>query len=127
MFKNLEIFQMAGAMARHAETRQTMIAQNIANADTPGYKARDIASFAEIYRTQDSSTMRTTRAGHLTGSSQPNDTRIVAGEGSESPNGNNVSLETEMVKAASVRQEHDQALAIYQASLGILRSSLGRR
>ncbi len=127
MFKNLEIFQMAGAMARHAETRQTMIAQNVANADTPGYKARDIASFAETYRTQDASTMRSTRAGHLTGSSQPNDTRIIAGAGSESPNGNNVSLETEMVKAASVRQEHDQALAIYQASLGILRSSLGRR
>jgi len=71
--------------------------------------------------------MHATRAGHLTGSTQPYDTRIIAGAGSESPNGNNVSLETEMVKAASVRQEHDQALAIYQASLGILRSSLGRR
>ncbi|WP_457647680.1 FlgB family protein [Profundibacter sp.] len=127
MFKNLEIFQMAGAMARHAETRQAMVAQNVANADTPGYKARDIASFAETYRTQDASSMRATRAGHLTGSTQSYDTRIIAGAGSESPNGNNVSLETEMVKAASVRQEHDQALAIYQASLGILRSSLGRR
>ena len=127
MFEKLEIFQMAGAMARHAETRQTMVAQNIANADTPGYKARDIASFAETYRTQDTSAMHATRAGHLTSSTQPYTARTIAGAGSESPNGNNVSLETEMVKAASVRQEHDQALAIYQASLGILRSSLGRR
>jgi flagellar basal-body rod protein FlgB len=127
MFKNLEIFQMAGAMARHAETRQTMVAQNIANADTPGYKARDIASFAETYRTQDTSAMHATRAGHLTGRSQPNDTRIIAGAGSESPNGNNVSLETEMMKSVENTGEHKRAMAIYKSSLNILRLSLGRK
>ena len=127
MFKNLEIFQMAGAMARHAETRQTMVAQNIANADTPGYKARDIASFAETYRAQDASTMRTTRAGHLTGSSQPNDTRLIAGAGSESPNGNNVSLETEMMKSVENNGQHKRAMAIYKSSLNIMRLSLGRK
>ena len=127
MFKNLEIFQMAGAMARHAETRQTLVAGNVANADTPGYKARDIASFADTYRGQDSATMRITRSGHLGADHQTFAAQIIAGSGNESPNGNNVSLEAEMVNSASVRQEHDQALAIYQASLGILRSSLGRR
>jgi flagellar basal-body rod protein FlgB len=44
-----------------------------------------------------------------------------------SPNGNSVSLETEMVKAADTQREHDLALAVYGKSLDILRASLGRR
>lgn len=128
MFEKLEIFQMAGAMARHAATRQTAIAENIAQADTPGYKARDVASFADTYQDTSGMKMRTTRAGHLMGSSASAPVaRPIAGTGSESPNGNNVSLEAEMMKAVEVKGHHDRALAIYQSSLGILRTSLGRR
>lgn len=129
MFEKLEIFQMAGAMARHAATRQALVAQNIANADTPGYKARDMASFAETYQ-DDTGGMqiRATRAGHLTGSSSfSSSSRVIAGAGSESPNGNNVSLEGEMMKATEISGHHKRALAIYQSSLGIIRASLGRR
>ena len=50
MFEGLEIFQLAGATARHAAARQAVVAQNIANADTPGYRARDVADFAETWR-----------------------------------------------------------------------------
>lgn len=129
MFEKLEIFQMAGAMARHAATRQALVAENIAQADTPGYKARDVASFADTYQSQtDGMQIRATRAGHLTGSTASSASpRIIAGSGSESPNGNNVSLEGEMMKAAEITENHERALAIYQSSLGIIRSSLGRR
>ena len=44
-----------------------------------------------------------------------------------SPNGNNVSLEGEMLSAAGVRKDHDLALTIYRSSLGLFRTSLGRR
>ncbi len=129
MFEKLEIFQMAGGMARHAAARQSMVAQNIAQADTPGYKARDLASFADTYKDQTGGMeIRATRAGHLMGSSAYSSTpRVIAGAGSESPNGNNVSLEGEMMKATEISGEHRRALAIYQSSLGIIRASLGRR
>jgi len=133
MFEKLEIFQMAGDMARHAATRQTLVAQNIAQADTPGYKARDLASFADTYKDQSGGMkIRATRAGHLMGSTAQSSTlsstpRVIAGTGSESPNGNNVSLEGEMMKATEISGHHKRALAIYQSSLGILRTSLGRR
>ena len=42
------------------------------------------------------------------------------------PVGNTVSLETEMMKAVEVRHDHEMALSVYQTSLGILRTSLGR-
>jgi len=123
MFEKLEVFQMAGAMAKHAAARQALIAENIAQADTPGYKARDIASFSDTYRSSNESlAMRATRSGHLADSALPQ-YRITETAG----NGNSVSLETEMMKSAVVRQEHDMALAIYKSALGVLRSSLGRR
>ena len=129
MFEKLEIFQMAGAMASHAASRQSMVAQNIAQADTPGYKARDLASFADTYKDQAGGMqIRATRAGHLMGSAAYSSTpRVIAGSGSESPNGNNVSLEGEMMKSTEISGEHRRALAIYQSSLGIIRASLGRR
>ena len=129
MFEKIEIFQMAGNLARHASARQDTIAQNVANADTPGYRAKDIQTFSQTYRSDASvDSMRTTRAGHL-GAVGPENLNYSSYETDDpvSPNGNSVSLETEMVKASEVRQQHDMALSIYSKSMDILRSSLGSR
>lgn len=129
MFDKLEIFLMASGLARHATSRQNVIAQNVANADTPGFKARDIKSFSDTYRNGGANlTMRSTRADHMRiqggqiGSLQSFET-----DDPISPNGNSVSLETEMVKASEVRHEHELALSIYSKSMDILRASLGSR
>ena len=47
MFQSLDILRMAQAYATHAATRQQAIAQNVANADTPGYRARDAIPFSD--------------------------------------------------------------------------------
>ena len=46
---------------------------------------------------------------------------------SAKPNGNAVSLEAEMVKGASIRQDHQMALSVYSKAIEILRLSAGRR
>jgi len=130
MLDKLEIFQMAQAMAQHAGTRQAAIAQNIAQADTPGYKARDVASFSETYRAQDGGAgQRATREKHLTGNADRYEPEIITltNSGSQSPNGNTVSVELEMMRAAEVKIQHDTALTVYRSSLDILRTSIGRR
>ena len=53
MFEKLEIFRMAHAMSVHAGARQAVVAQNMANADTPGYAARDVQPFKEIVESGD--------------------------------------------------------------------------
>ena len=128
MLNKIEIFNMAQAMAQHAATRQTAVAQNVANADTPGYRARDVASFAETYQTQTSQGLRATRSGHfLPGEERFSaQTRISATPGTESPNGNTVSLEQEMLNATDVKRQHDMALTVYSSSLNILRTTIGR-
>ncbi|NVK45750.1 MAG: FlgB family protein [Rhodobacteraceae bacterium] len=129
MFENLDIFKMASGMARHAVTRQEVIAKNIANADTPEYRAKDIASFADTYDTTPSDTkMRTTRAGHMLDSTAMQaGYDLVDAPGATSPNGNTVSLETEMMKSSQVRHEHELALSVYKSSMNILRTSIGRK
>lgn len=125
MFEKLELTKMANAMAERAGARLGVIAQNVANADTPEYKAMDLPSFAETY--QDSGTaMRASRPGHLTAddaASAPLPHRI---KGTGAPNGNTVSLEQEMVKTAAIRQDHEMALAIYRNTSDIIRASLGK-
>lgn len=128
MYGKLDIFQMAQGLATHASARQNAIATNVANADTPGYRARDIVPFAQAYQSDPTDTgLRTTRAGHMSGTASAGQTfQQIDRPGPASPNGNTVALETEMMKAAEVRLDHEMALSIYQTSLGILRTSLGR-
>lgn len=128
MFDNLALLRMAGQMAQNAALRQSAVAQNVANADTPGYKAVDAPSFAETYRENQGLTLRTTRAGHLGGSDDGQSAHLSQRKdpGTESPNGNTVSLEREMVTAARLKAQHDTALAIYKTAQSILRTSLGR-
>jgi len=124
MFEKLELTRMAQGLASHAGARLGVVAANVAHADSPGYKARDLPAFAETYA--DGAQMRVTRDGHL-GASEAGtaEARIVSSPGS--PNGNSVSLETEMVRGVEVRQQHEMALAIYRNTSEIIRTSLGRR
>lgn len=125
MFEKLEITRMAQSLAAHSGARMAVIAQNVANADTPGYKAKDLPGFAEVFATDDSH-MRATRAGHLTAASMAAMPAAETANGREAPNGNSVSLEGEMVKSVEARQNHDMALAIYRATSDVIRASLGR-
>ena len=121
MFDTPEIMRLSQAMARHAAQRQVVISQNVANADTPGYRARDVAPFAAYL--QQTGVMDSLRAGQL--HTLPS-ARVSETAGSMSPNGNSVSLEQEMMRAAEARQSHDLALAVYGSARGILRTALGR-
>lgn len=124
MFEKLEIVRMAQSLAAHSGARMSVIAENIANADTPGYKAKDLPSFAEVYA--EPGQLRATRPGHIGTGTAVSTPPSRASRGHEAPNGNSVSLEAEMVKSVEARQNHDMALAIYRATSDVIRASLGR-
>lgn len=132
MFKDLGIFKMSHAMAVHAGQKQAVAAENVANSDTPGFKARDIAPFASTYVTSSqvsvSLEQKATRTGHLNGASGSVMPQISTDEtATASPNGNTVSLEAEMLKSLSAKRQHDRALAIYKSAMTILRTSISSR
>lgn len=118
MFESLDILRMAQSFAAHAATRQQAIAQNIANADTPGYRSRDVVPFTEYWRMTNAHAGATPTPDAVT--------RPEAHPASMSPNGNSVSLENEMMRAVSARQQHEMALGIYSTTRDLMRAALGR-
>ena len=127
MLESLSITRMAAALADHAATRLDLIARNVAQADTPGYKAVDLPDFARVFEDSAGGTLRATRPGHFTSAMTASEPVPQQSAGEASPDGNTVSIAREMVKSASVRQEHEMALAVYSSTRDILRASLGRR
>lgn len=115
MISNLQIFQIYGAMARHAAESQKISATNIAHADAPGYKASEIESFdAFLARTMQ------TGGGLETGF------KISPSASLSDPNGNNVSLEREIFNSADAMGQHNLALTVYTKSIDLMRTALGK-
>ena len=128
MFEDLRMVQMASNVARHATVRHRVVAENIANADTPGYRARDVQSFANYVN--ESFTARANRPEH-TGSLHLDPAAMRTKEFEvrtmqASPNDNSVSLEDEIVKSTETRGQHAMALAVYRKTAEFLKTSLGR-
>lgn len=125
MFDELEMFRLSGALASHAGLRSETAARNVAQADTPGYRALRVGAFdALMAGASDASVMRATRPGHLGGAAEAFATREA--EAAVLPNGNSVSMEAEMADAARARMDHDMALSVYRSGLTLLRASLSR-
>lgn len=119
MFNDLKILHTASLMARHAVERHSQIAENIANADTPGYKAKDLEPFSQAYARSERTAIENGGAAFRA--------ERVATPGAASPNGNTVSLEDQMSRSAATTRDHDTAITIYSKTLSMLRSSLGGR
>jgi flagellar basal-body rod protein FlgB len=127
---DINTLSLASALAAHAAARQQVLAENVAHADTPGYRARDIADFAAIVDSQQGAfAARTTRPGHIPFGADARgfEPREQTALGAETPNGNSVSLEDQMMRSAEVRQGHEMAIGVYAKSLEILRAAVTRR
>lgn len=127
MINDVNILKLASSMARHATARHQLLSQNIANADTNNYKAKDLERFSDAY-----ARMAGRPDGKLDGASldrlDKSQYKIEALTGNDlaSPNGNTVSIEDQMMRSAETQQQFDAAIAIYKKSIDILRSTLGR-
>ena len=101
----LTLFGLASRHAQWATTRQAAIAGNIANANTPGYKAVDTEPFSALLDKSGASIARTSSRHLDVSGASASATKTTAGGGWEtSSNGNTVSLEQEMLKADEVQR-----------------------
>ena len=57
----LALFRLAEQRLAWLDRRQEVLAQNIANADTPGYAARDLPAFAKVLAIRGTSPARSAR------------------------------------------------------------------
>ena len=107
------------------DDRQRVIAQNVANSDTPGFMARDLKAptdFAEAMRTGGGLKMVATNARHIAPPGQAARFDSLKSPDSETTlDGNSVVVEEQMLKMAESRMAYDAAIGLYQKSMTMLR------
>lgn len=127
----IPLFSMLRGRLGYLSERQKVIAQNVANAETPGYVSQDLKPFGfqaqmQAQRAPGPTAMAATHAGHMAPRNERRGAgaayKPVATPGSETTlNGNAVVLEEEMLKMSDARMNYDAAIGFYQKSLNILR------
>ncbi|WFE91883.1 flagellar basal body rod protein FlgB [Roseibium porphyridii] len=128
---DLPLFQAIKSKMRWHQTRQGVLAENIANADTPGFGASDVKAFSfsdHIGRETFGLATSTTKAGHISTSiSGVGSAKIVKDDGFEvTPSGNNVNLEEQMMKLTENQMDYQAATTLYTKSLGLIRTALSK-
>ena len=117
------------------QARQRVLADNVANADTPHFRARDLAplKFDDPPLVAPSAvsgiTLTRTAGSHLEGvglsaSPFPNGKAPVY---EVRPGGNAINLEEEMMKVAANQMDFQTATALYTRSLTLIKTALGKR
>ena len=111
--------------------RQDVLSQNVANADTPRYVARDLKAldFDKMVGAASSGTkMMTTNAKHIALSSAHGgkfEDHETPDQESD-PNGNAVALEVEMIKVSDTQAQFQAAANLYAKAMTMMKTAIGR-
>lgn len=127
----LPLVEMLKTRMHWHQERQKLLAENVANADTPGFAPRELAEprFAPDGRPVATS-MQPVRTSpmHLGGAGAPRAAAQIGADKFETrPSGNAVNLEEEMLKVAQNQSDYQLAASLYEKSLRMLRTAVGRR
>jgi len=122
---DLALFAIASDRNRWLATRSAALADNIANADTPAFKARDVPSFEAALNSANMA-MQRTDANHLAPTQFGARTFDLVNRpsGALKHSGNTVSLETELANLGEVRSQHSLVSGVIGAFHRMLLSSV---
>ena len=108
----------------YLDRRSAVLAENVANADTPGWRARDLVPFAAALTRAGVAPVRTNQL-HLTGTSV-HDPALRLLEGERAPDGNAVRLDVELTKVADTDSAHALVTDLWKSYIGMFRTALGK-
>ena len=117
------LLSLASRKSSWLAARQTTVASNIANANTPGYKAKDLAAFSEVLNKTQLS-LASTNPSHLapSGAGPLDEAKTATGAWDVSESGNSVGLEEELLKAGQVNSEYSLTTNIVKSFHSMLMS-----
>ncbi len=128
---HLPVFRLAREKMQFLSERQVVLAQNIANVDTPGYVAADLRApnFKAMARGQasDLGIIRTDPAHFGLNSAIPGGqyTRAKDIADERNPDGNRVSLDDQLKKVAETQMDYNIAVGVYRKHLALFKIALG--
>jgi flagellar basal-body rod protein FlgB len=131
-FSNLDVFKAISTRMRWLNERQTVIAQNVANADTPGYKPLDLKELSfrqHVSRALPHLEMAATEGSHIQAPPIGGRTEFDARAKRDyetTPVGNAVVLEEQMMKSAQNQADYDMMSNLYKKQVGLVKLALGK-
>jgi flagellar basal-body rod protein FlgB len=135
-FNGIPLFNVMKSKLAYSSARQSVLAQNIANADTPGYQAKDVKQpdFKHIAQSVQSGTsqnlaLQVTNGKHITGKSSGSMMMKTENRSStyeQNPNGNNVVIEEEMMRISENQGEYQKVLGLYRKTVDMFKIAIGR-
>jgi flagellar basal-body rod protein FlgB len=129
---NVSMFGLLIDKMRWHQARQGVLAENVANAETPGFMAHELKPFD-----QSEEQSRVSLEPMKTAATDPNHFSVVGTSSTGyaavtehgfeiTPEGNGVTLEEQMTKVAENQIDYQTVTALYTRSVGILRIALGK-
>lgn len=127
-----KLFKVLSTQMSWLQSRQRVLAENVANADTPKFRAKDIKPLSFVSNLSNVSSsieMRKTHANHLSAGNRDIDIKIEIERQDFRSNatGNNVILEEEMMKSAQTSADYQLATSLYKKSVGLFRLAISKR
>jgi len=128
------LFSLIAKRMSWLSQRQKVLAQNIANADTPGFAPRDLKPFAfrQILRGESAgprAQVSRTDGAHMSGRNRRADAADEARARrtyETSLSGNSVVIEEQMMKVAETQAAYQLTTGLYRKHLAMIKSALGR-
>lgn len=119
---SISFFKNASQRLQWLGNRQKVISENVANSDTPGFKAKDVTSFAKMIEGTQKTGILTTNTGHISNTTEvPGVQSVVDKEAwSETITGNTVVLEQQTIKANEVGENYQLAVQLYRKGHDLL-------
>jgi flagellar basal-body rod protein FlgB len=124
---DIPILAMLRERMQWNQARQQVLAENVANADTPGYRAKDLAPL-DFARELSSASLQLdqTAPGHISADGGGEFASQTNGHYDVRPRGNSVTHEDEMMKIASNQMEYEAATSLYTHSLDLIKLAAGK-
>ena len=129
---DIPIFAMLRTRMQWHQERQRVLAENVANADTPGFQPRDLVEpkFERPAPAGAPSGLMLVRTspGHQVTAASGSASFASTRDGGQQirPTGNAVTLEEQMIKVAANQMDYQAATSVYSRSLGLIKTALGR-
>ena len=127
---DIALFSMLRTRMHWGQERQRVLAENVANADTPNYRPRDLTppKFERSQPALASLQLTRTEVAHIVPAADTS-SRFAARVGGYDvrPTGNAVNLEDEMIKVAANQMDFQQVATLYSRSLSLIKSAVGKR
>jgi flagellar basal-body rod protein FlgB len=128
---DLPILSMLRTKMQWHQERQRLLAENVANADTPKFRPRDLAPVdfgRNAAQANGPAGLARTDPAHIALTAGNNRFTTAGNTPYEiRPAGNAVNLEDEMMKVASNQMDYQAATSLYTRSLGLLKTAIGKR